>query len=503
VNAWRVKKGVARWQALLALAVVALAAAFAAWLALPRVLPPSPGAGEGAAKPPAKPAQILASIEVEGHGLVLANGTSQLLWNSTKPFTLLLEAKPERCWSFKGWLVNGSLYSVELNATLTVKGNTTVKAVFELPVYTVSIVPVLLPAQAANASARVNGTLYLLPAEVSALACSLLEIEPVAPRGWKALNGTLLVNGSAEVKLVFEKVAAVIKMRNLVVPARVSGLINGTSTGTTVGGAGQPEVELAVAFGSQVFIEPAGDRKGCILYNDTHLACFDGWIVNGTRYGGTQLGFTARGDTLVEMQAAITKKQHPVAYTEVLLPNGSYVKVPVIPGEQYLIIPFYGEYEYVGNGWFKIKGVEKSGRTAYSFIILLPESWKRIRVTANYTRFDEHAATPSVEVICKHLTAGVDLAPVYLPRTEVNVFEIDRSFVDCVGDTRFNPIPSAPENEIVLKCMNKHFKSLTSLGGPSIRGTSVRTFNVPVGSLLITGEDGIIYLKIEILEARG
>ena len=449
-------------------------------------------------KTSSKPPQILASIEVEGRGSVLANGTSTLYWNLTKPFALNLEAKPETCWAFKGWLVNGSLYSAQPNATLLVKGNTTVKAVFEQPVFTVSIV-----ANASGAFARVNGTLYPLPVNASAPACSLLEVEPVAPKGWVALNESLrfTVNGSVTLHLAFEKVAVVLKLKSEMVPVKVSGVINGSLTGFVAGGRGQPEVELAVAPGSQVFVEPTGDRKGCVLYNDTHLACFDGWVVNGTRYGGFQLGFTARGDTTIEVRTVITKKQHPVAYTEVILPNGSLVKAPVIPAEQYMITPFYGEYEYVGNGWFKIKGAEKAGVAGYGFIIVLPEGWRRIRITANYTRMDEHAATPDIVVLCKRLSAGLDLAPSYSPGTKVNILEIDRSFVDCIGDTPYDPLGST--DPIVLTCMNKHIKRIAECSGPSIRGGGVNFFNAPVGSLLLSGDDGVVYLKIEILEMGG
>jgi hypothetical protein len=485
---------------LVVVAVAVLLAALA-WLLARASIPLTGAGGSGTSTPPTeKPAQILASIEVEGRGSVLANGTSTLYWNSTKPFVLRLEAVPEACWVFKGWLVNGSLYSAQPNATLLVKGNTTVKAVFEQPVFTVSIV-----ANASGAFARVNGALYPLPVNASASACSLLEVEPVAPKGWVALNESLrfTVNGSTVLYFAFEKVAVVLKLKSEMVPVKVSGVINGSLAGFTAGGRGQPEVELAVAPGSQVFVEPAGDRKGCVLYNDTHLSCFDGWIVNGTQYGGFQLGFTARGDTTIEMQTVITKKQHPVAYTEVLLPNGSLAKVPVIPTEQYLIVPFVGEYEYVGNGWFKIKGVERAGATAYEFVIILPEGWRRIRITANYTRVDEHAATPDIEVICKRLSAGLFLAPSYFPGTKVNILEIDRSFVDCIGDTPFNPIPSAPEDMVVLTCMSKHIKRIANCSGPSISGNTASFYNVPIGSLLLGGEDGVIYLKIEILEMGG
>jgi len=313
----------------------------------------------------------------------------------------------------------------------------------------------------------------------------------------------LTANGSLSVRLAFEKVAAVLALRGLLVPAEVSGTVNGTPASLVVGGVEQPDAELLAAFGSQVLIYPLSDPKGCALYNDTHLACFNGWIVNGTPYGGFQLTFTVNGDTTIEMRTVITKKQQPAAYTEVLLPNGSLAKAPVIPAEQYMIIPFYGEYEYVGNGWFKIKGVEKSGATGYGFIIVLPEGWRRIRITANYTRMDEHAATPTIDVLCKRLSAGTFLAPSHFPGTKMNVFEIDRGFVDCIGDTPFNPIPGAPEDMVVLKCMSKHIKVIANCGGPSIRGGGANFFNAPVGSLLLSGDDGVIYLKIEILEMGG
>jgi hypothetical protein len=447
---------------------------------------------------------VAASIEVEGRGSVSANGTLLRSWNSTKPFALRLEAMPEKCWAFKGWLVNGSLYSAQPNATLLVKGNTTVKAVFERPVYAVSLVPVFHPASlGANASARINGTLHPLPVNACAPACSLLEVEPVAPRSWVALNGTLrfTVNGSAVVRFAFEKVAAVLALRGLLVPVEVSGTVNGTPLSLVVGGVERSDAELLAAFGSQVSIYPRSDPKGCVLYNDTHLVCFDGWIVNGTWYGGRRLSFAVNGDTLVEMRTVITRKQHPVAYTEVILPNGSLAKAPVIPTEQYMIIPFYGEYEYIGNGWFKIKGVEKPGWTGYGFLIILPENWRRIRITANYTRMDVNAATPDIEVICKRLSAGLFLAPSYFPGTKVNILEIDRGFVDCIGDTPFDPLGST--DLIVLRCMSKHIKSIANCSGPCISGNTASFFNAPVGSLLLTGEDGVIYLKIEILEVGG
>jgi hypothetical protein len=328
-------------------------------------------------------------------------------------------------------------------------------------------------------------------------------VEPVAPRGWVALNESLrfTVNGSVTLHLAFEKVAVVVELRSELVPVKVSGVINGSLTGFTAGGRGQPEVELAVAPGSQVFVEPAGDRKGCVLYNDTHLACFDGWVVNGTQYGGLQLGFTARGDTTIEVRTVITRKQHPVAYTEVLLPNGSLAKAPVIPTEQYMVVPFIGEYEYVGNGWFRIKGLNKTDGAAYGFIIILPENWRRIRVTANYTRVDRRAATPSIKVLCKHVAVGNYLVPSVIPGSETNVIIFDRGLVECVGDLRVTASLDFTELKVARRCYAQYVQA--ERGTLSLSGAGASFFNMPVGSLLVSGQDGVIYLKIEILEMGG
>jgi len=137
---------------------------------------------------------VAASIEVEGRGSVSANGTLLRSWNSTKPFALRLEARPEKCWAFRGWLVNGSLHSAEPNATLTVRGNTTVKAVFERLRYRLTF--------ASNASwglLAVNGSVVEAPYEMEAPCGSLLYLTLLA--GSNETHGFtpvgFLVNGSS------------------------------------------------------------------------------------------------------------------------------------------------------------------------------------------------------------------------------------------------------------------------------------------------------------------
>jgi len=86
----------------------------------------------------APPARYLLELEVEGPGALLVNGSAWSLVSSAKPFTALVEAAPGRCSRLVELLVNGT--PVESSRILLeVGGNTTVKAVFEKPVYTVAI----------------------------------------------------------------------------------------------------------------------------------------------------------------------------------------------------------------------------------------------------------------------------------------------------------------------------------------------------------------------------
>ncbi|MEM0208562.1 MAG: hypothetical protein QXX32_01410 [Thermofilum sp.] len=76
-----------------------------------------------------KRSMIVARIEASQGGRVIVNGTETAAWNSTRPFTLVLEAKPGECHVFDHWLVNGTRID-EGRLNLTIAGNTTVSAVF-------------------------------------------------------------------------------------------------------------------------------------------------------------------------------------------------------------------------------------------------------------------------------------------------------------------------------------------------------------------------------------
>ena len=106
-----------------------------------------------------KRSMIVARIEAVQGGRVLANGTKTTAWNSSRPFTLLLEAVPDTCHVFDYWLVNGTRLEGE-RLSLTIKGNTTVSAVFRRLSYRLSVL--------SNASwglLAVNGSSVQLPFE--------------------------------------------------------------------------------------------------------------------------------------------------------------------------------------------------------------------------------------------------------------------------------------------------------------------------------------------------
>jgi hypothetical protein len=114
-----------------------------------------------------KPSLITARIEADQGGRVIANSTETAAWNSSRPYTLKLEAKPEECHVFDHWLVNGTRIDGE-RLNLTIAGNTTVSAVFRRLSYRLSVV--------SNMSwglIAVNGSVAKLPFE-EALPCGTI-----------------------------------------------------------------------------------------------------------------------------------------------------------------------------------------------------------------------------------------------------------------------------------------------------------------------------------------
>ena len=140
------------------------------------------------AQPQPRQPTIIAKIDVGKGGRVLVNGSETVVWNSTKPFKLELEAVPDRCMALDHWLVNRTAKQTGTRLSLTIAGNTTISAVFARALYVVAIT-----ANATGAEALVNGTPYRLPASLAAPACSLLVVEPLETPLLKPLNTTLAV----------------------------------------------------------------------------------------------------------------------------------------------------------------------------------------------------------------------------------------------------------------------------------------------------------------------
>jgi len=122
----------------------------------------------------------------------LANGTETAAWSSTRPFTLVLEAKPDECHVFDYWLVNGTRIDGE-RLSLTIKGNTTVSAVFRRLSYRLTAV--------SNASwglLAVNGSIVNLPfeAELPCGAAVRLALLPGSSETHSFTPVGLIVNDS-------------------------------------------------------------------------------------------------------------------------------------------------------------------------------------------------------------------------------------------------------------------------------------------------------------------
>jgi hypothetical protein len=456
---------------LVAVAVL-LAAAALAWLLV--------------VKTSSKPPRILASIEVEGRGSVLANGTFKAFWNSTKPFALRLEAVPEKCWAFKGWLVNGSPYSSQPNATLTVKGNTTVKAVFERPVYAVSIV-----ANASGALARVNGTLYPLPVNVSAPACSLLEVEPLESELCKPLSSSALIAVEHPLRLVlyYARKAFAVELKSVLVPVSVNGTIYAR------------DALVAVPPGSNLTIAPYGtDPAGCTPYNETHRVCLVGWRVDGTEKKMRYLFLHADRDVVLEQLTTFAVREPPQAKTVIETPSGP-IEVEVVPAAKWMIVPFKAEeYRHVGGGWFHIKGED------WVFYIALPP-WKRVRVTLNYTSPGRVLGGLKVVVRNDEIFAALGwwISPRMTEYVKLASFTIDYAFVEryrnistkedawrAFGDSAYSQLFQPPP-ELIANNLCDHMGS-----GPSTKVME----GIGVGWLRIEGS-GEMWIRIEVLEPQG
>ncbi|MEM1820893.1 MAG: hypothetical protein QXU64_04820 [Thermofilaceae archaeon] len=460
----------------LAVGVTVLAAAVALLLHL-RGLQGVGAAGQGTGQGSAKITYLL-RLEVEGAGRLLVNGTPASIVNLTRPFTALVEAVPDACYALKQLLVNGTPVSGS-KFELAIGGNTTVKAVFERPIHTLLIV-----ANAANASALVNGTLHTLPVELSFHQCSVVNVTPVAPRGYRPLNGSLLVNvsGDAELRLSFKRVVT-LEFVGVQVPVEV--LHKGG--GERVEGRGTVEVE----WGEEVHVKLVGaDKRGCVPFNGTHDVCHVGWWNGSAKLYVRYLILNASSDTTLEQLVFYAPKHLPPLQLEIPTPSGM-VEVMAYPPYLDVIVPITGSYRYLGDGWIEFNG---SPGLRWILYIEMPP-WRKLNVTCLLDPVARGRTYIMVVVRADQLYLRVGRIPV----SEEVVYIIDWRVVE-----RFSKVKDL--SEVPLKEFVELFKCVKGCR-PNERemtavGPTTKVFHTPaqVGWLCISGE-GYARIRIEVLES--
>jgi hypothetical protein len=144
---------------------------------------------------PRQPA-IIARIDASKGGRVLVNGMETATWSSSAPFTLNLKAVPDTCHVFDYWEVNGSRVRGD-TLTLTIAGNTTIRAVFERPIYYVTI-----KTNATGAMIQVGYDNYTLPVSIPVPACLTFEIKPLETLLYMPLNSTLKITARSDTDIM-------------------------------------------------------------------------------------------------------------------------------------------------------------------------------------------------------------------------------------------------------------------------------------------------------------
>jgi len=434
-------------------------------------------AGQGAGQTEVMVTYLL-RLEVEGSGRLLVNGSSQSIVNLTRPFTALVEAVPDACYVLRQLLVNGTPVSGS-RVELAIGGNTTVRAVFERPLHTLSIV-----ANVANASALVNGVLHTLPVELSLQRCSVVNVTPVAPRSYRPLNGSLLVNvsGDAELLLLFKRVVT-LEFVGVQVPVEV--LHKGG--GERVEDRGSVEVE----WGEEVHVKLVdADKRGCVPFNGTHDVCHVGWWNGSAKLYVRYLILNASRDLTLEQLVFYAPKHLPPLQLEIPTPSGM-VEVMAYPPYLDVIVPITGSYRYLGDGWIEFNG---SPGLRWILYIEMPP-WRKLNVTCLLDPVARGRTYIMVVVRADQLYLRVGRIPV----SEEVVYIIDWRVVE-----RFSKVKDL--SEVPLKEFVELFKCVKGCR-PNERemigvGPTENTFRTPaqVGWLYISGE-GYARIRIEVLES--
>ncbi|UNQ72706.1 hypothetical protein [Infirmifilum sp. NZ] len=155
----------------------------------------------------------------------------------------------------------------------------------------------------------------------------------------------------------------VLEFRNVVVPVSVNGsLYSG-------------DFELRVPPNSTIVAEAhGGDDRGCFSFNDTHLICPVNWTTpTGVYPFGRYMVYRAVRGGVLRLNALLLPREHRVIEGEVYV-NGRLAPAKLIPGDRYMIIPFIGNYEYLGNATWRLWGDQAL------FYLQIPTNWTWVTV---------------------------------------------------------------------------------------------------------------------------
>ena len=210
-----------------------------------------------------------------------------------------------------------------------------------------------------------------------------LEVREEGGVFWKVVswnvNGKLVNASSLEFKMTNDTVISLeavpyakVKLEDIRIPVKVNGTLYDS------------DAEISVPLGSNITVVPYDvDKKGCRGYNDTHFICVVGWNIKTCceerRWDAPSLIYHVTDGVVLEQRIDFSRRQYPVKHGEIFVGNRT-VEVKLIPADKWMIVPFLGTYEYLGNGWFKFS-VDR-----WQFFMSMPEGWSKVRIYANYSR---------------------------------------------------------------------------------------------------------------------
>ena len=429
-------------------------------------------------------------FEVEGSGAILVNGSAV---NATLKLPagsrVVVEARPADGWRLKSLLMNGT--PVASPVTLTVGGNTTVRAVFERA-------PVILrlASNVDGARALVNGSEVGLPAALKLPWGAVVVVEQLPVEGYAALNGTVVLNASAdaEVLLLYRRVGFTARFTNVVVPVWVN------VTGRVYSG----NFTLPFNGSLAVRVAPYGvDDAGCMPFNATHKVCLYGWLQRSrnetlrVRY----LHVNLTGDEEFEQLQVYARARYNATVIEVVVGNAT-VKTTAKPSD-IMLVPFIADYQYVGGGWFHVKGSD------WIFYIKMPP-WRKIKVYVNYTADKINGAqrVGRLAVVVCNGPVYLDIGTAYgtMPLT---AFTIDRTIADIYYKALVSFNYDRGKMELFFdneREFNKYFlcynlaENYSCTAGKTMAGPSTRLKpGVEQGDIRFEGS-GEAWIRIEVVE---